>query len=259
VAAAAADPAALAGRARRATRARRARAARAARAGAAVVGRGREAVGRQRRLAHADLAVAAGVEAGCDLRAGRALRGIVEGRRRAGGCEVDGVRGARHQAAAEAVAAVRRDPAADVDAHLRLRGRAVAEARVVGTGLGRVGAGAERVALEVPLAAVVAHARVAVEEAVLLAGVHVVAGDAGGEGRLVVVEGPHALGVGRVDGPVAVVVLAVVARGAVGVAAAAGRAARAGPARPRRSDRAGAAARPGRGRAAPAAGADAAA
>ena len=60
---------------------------------------------------------------------------------------------------------------------------------VVGAGLGGVGAGVGRVALEVPVAAVVALAGVAVEEAVLLAGVHVVAGDAGGERRLVVVAG----------------------------------------------------------------------
>ena len=51
-----------------------------------------------------------------------------------------------------------------------------------------------RVALELPVAAVVAHARVAVEEAVLLAGVAVVAGDPGGERPLVVVEGADALG-----------------------------------------------------------------
>src|SRR5262249_9374204 len=58
---------------------------------------------------------------------------------------------------------------------------------------------------------VVAHARVAVEEAVLLAGIDVVAGDACGERRLVVVERAGALGIGRVDQAVPIVVDAVAA------------------------------------------------
>ena len=53
---------------------------------------------------------------------------------------------------------------------------------------GSCGVGVQRIALELPVAAVVARARVAVEEAVLLAGVHVVARDAGRERALVVVE-----------------------------------------------------------------------
>ena len=89
----------------------------------------------------------------------------------------------------------------------------VHEVRVVGTvGVARV----QGIALELPDAAVVALTAVAVEEAVLLAGVDVVAGDAGGEGALVVVERADALGVPRIDPAIAVVVDAVGALGAGG-------------------------------------------
>jgi len=60
-----------------------------------------------------------------------------------------------------------------------------------------VRARAGRVAPEIPVATVVTLARIAVEEAVLLARVQVVARDAGRERRLVVVEGTDALRIGR--------------------------------------------------------------
>ena len=107
-----------------------------------------------------------------------------------------GVGLARDRAAAEAVAAVRRQLAAAVDALRRLRRRHRALGRVrcgVGLIVAARGVGRLRIALELPLAAVVAHARVAVEEAVLLARVDVVARDAGRERALVVVERPDAL------------------------------------------------------------------
>src|SRR5450432_598131 len=167
------------------------------------------AVGRDGGLADAELAAAAGVHALGHLRAGRALRRIGEVLVRARRGETDGRRRARDKAAAEAVTAVRDVLAAVVDALLRLRGRGRAQVRVLGDVARVVGARAgldERVALELPLAAVVAHARVAVEEAVLFASVHVVTWDAGPERALVVVGGARAFGIGRVDEAVAVVV-----------------------------------------------------
>src|SRR5205814_324955 len=110
-----------------------------------------------------------------------------------------------------------------LDALIGLLGRTVLEVRIVGAGPGGVSARAGRIALQVPLAAVVAHARVTVEEAILLAGVDVVAGDPGAEASLVVVAGAGALRVGAVDQSVAVVVDAVAAgRRADGTARAGG-------------------------------------
>src|SRR5690606_12851794 len=110
------------------------------------------------------------------------------------------------RAAAEAVAPAR--DLAVVEALLRLHVGAIVVVRVVRAA---VAAGAERVALEVPLAVAVAAAGVAVQEAVLLARVHVVAGQPGGEGVLAVVARRDALRIGLVDLAVAVVVHAVAA------------------------------------------------
>ena len=108
-------------------------------------------------------------------------------------------------AAAEAVAAIRCAPETEVFA-LRLLGRrTIFEVGVVGAHARRV----LRIALQVPLAAIVALAAVPVEEAVLLARVHVVARNSRAERGLVVVEGPGTLGIEPVGQTVAVVVFAV--------------------------------------------------
>src|SRR5690606_11889724 len=105
----------------------------------------------------------------------------------------------------EAVTAGWHERLAEDDAALLLVGRlvvAVVAARVCAADeLARV----LRVAAQVPVAAIVALAAVAVEEAILLA-VHVVAGNAGLERALVVVAGAGALRVEQVDEAVAVVV-----------------------------------------------------
>src|SRR5207248_753944 len=121
---------------------------------------------------------------------------------------------ARDHAAAEAVTAVGDQLAAMVDAGLRLRRRHRALAGVLRRVLRVVGAfglDAHRIALQLPLATVVTHPGIAVEEAILLAGVDVVAWDPGGERALVVVQRPDALRVVVVDLAVAVVVDAIAA------------------------------------------------
>src|SRR5262245_19704004 len=167
----------------------------------------RRALGWERRLAQAVLARVARVEAVLRLRARLADWGIggvllIAARR----SELDrhgGLVGERDRAAAEAIAAIRSQAGAGVQALLGLHRRAVLEggivralrcARVLG------------IALQVPLALVVALTAVAVEEAVLLAGVDVVAGDPCLKGFFVVIEGSDALDVPRVDPAVAVVV-----------------------------------------------------
>src|SRR6185436_554385 len=94
------------------------------------VGGGRRAVGGQRRLADADLAVLAGIRALRDLRAARALGRIVEVGGRAGRRQQDRPGRARNHAATEAVTAVRHQLAAGVDAGHRLRRRRRALRRV---------------------------------------------------------------------------------------------------------------------------------
>src|SRR5690606_21435639 len=94
------------------------------------------------------------------------------------------------------------------EALLRLHVGAIVKIRVVGAA---VAARVQRVALEVPGAVAWAAAGVAVEEAVLLARVHVVARQPGGEGVLAVVTRRDALRVGLVDLAVAVVVDAIAA------------------------------------------------
>src|SRR6185436_9083358 len=140
--------------------------------GGAGVGAGRrrdDAAGVGGRLAHANLALATGVHTRGLLRAGRAGGGIVELGGVAGGDEqyVEALAVSGDRAAAEAVAAVGGHPLAVLDALVGLLLGAVVEVLVIRTGLGRVGAGVGGIALEVPVAAVVALARVAVEEAVL--------------------------------------------------------------------------------------------
>src|SRR5690606_12349361 len=110
------------------------------------------------------------------------------------------------RAAAEAVAPAR--DLAVVEALLRLHVGAIVKIRVVGAA---VAARVQRVALEVPGAVAWAAAGVAVEVAVLLARVHVVARQPGGEGVLAVVTRRDALRVGLVDLAVAVVVDAIAA------------------------------------------------
>src|SRR4029079_3526579 len=98
--------------------------------GRAAVGL-RHAVRRQRVLADAVVAVAARGHALRDLRARRALGRIVEVLGRAGGGQPDRRRRAGDDAAAEAVAAVRHQLLALVDAALRLRRRQRALRRVL--------------------------------------------------------------------------------------------------------------------------------
>src|SRR5438552_1165996 len=88
------------------------------------------AVGRQRRLADAELAFVARIRALGHLRAGRTLGRVVEVLGRAGRRQPNCVRRPGNQAATEAVAAVRHELPAVVDAGLRLRRRE--RARVVG-------------------------------------------------------------------------------------------------------------------------------
>src|SRR5690606_10186408 len=88
-------------------------------------------------------------------------------------------------------------------------GRGLAAAALpAGVGAVRALTGVLGIALQVPVAAVIPAAGVAVEEAVLLA-VHVVAQDPGREARLVVVRRARALWVKAVDFAVAIVVDAV--------------------------------------------------
>src|SRR5262245_52724546 len=98
---------------------------------------------------------------------------------------------------------------------LSLHGWAVVVARIVRT-LGR--ARARGIALQVPFAFVVARAAVAVEEAVLLAGIHVVTGYAGCVRAFVVIERPRAFGIPSVDQTISVVVDAVRTLGIPGYA-----------------------------------------
>src|SRR5262249_25131499 len=151
-----------------------------------------------------------------DLRAGRTLGRVTEVLGGAGRRQPDRRRRARDDAAAEAVAAVRHQLLALVDAGLRLRRRQRALRRVrrrVRLVVRAARFHAARLALELPHAAVVTHAGVAVEEAVLLARVDVVARDARRERALVVVQRADALRIVVVDLAVAVVVDAVAALG----------------------------------------------
>src|SRR6185503_17865558 len=169
------------------------------------------------RLAEAELATAAVVDAIRTLSARLALCRIVDRIDRALRRQEDvdpPAIGQRRLAAPEAIAAVRRELGAEVDACLALLGRAVVEIRIV-RALGRAGVG--RVALELPLALVVALAAVAVEEAILLARVDIVARNSGRERALVVVGRSGTFRIVRVDLSVHVVVDAV---GALGRAAA---------------------------------------
>src|SRR5262249_1555049 len=147
----------------------------------------------------AGLAAAVGVAARGDLHAGLALGGIGQrgtgAVRRGVGVGLDGVApgGVADLAAAEAVAAGRRQLAADVDAQLRQRlgadgRRAVGRVVLVRADRAHRDGGRAEQAADVDVAAVVAGAAIAVEEAVLVDGVDVVAGDAGLERGLVVVE-----------------------------------------------------------------------
>ena len=119
----------------------------------------------------------------------------------------------RYCTATEAVAAIRRDGAAVLDTLRRLRRGAIVGGRIVRTAGGRPDSGVGRVAFEVPVATIVPHPGVSVEEAVLLAGVHIVAWYSGCERRLVIVERADALGILEIDFTVSIVIQSIRALG----------------------------------------------
>jgi hypothetical protein len=171
------------------------------------------AIGRNGRLPETQLAATAFIVAAWALGAHRALGGIGEVCRGARRGQANGMIDAGNDATPETVASIRRQFAARVDASLRLLGGAVVESGVVHA---LSGVGVCRIAFQVPVTPVVAHSGIAIEEAILLAGIHVVAGDAGRQRRLVVVQGADAIGIDKVDPPVAVVVQTIAALSVAG-------------------------------------------
>ena len=171
----------------------------------AAVWRGR-AAGIQCRLAQAEFAFAARVHAAGLLRASGTLRRI--GKVGGGACRIQSNRmvDAGDYATAKAITAVGGDGTTALYAFCGLRGGTVVRVWIVwATGRGTCPQ-IRGIAFQIPIAAVVAHAGVAIKEAVLFASVHVVAGNAGSERRFVVVERTDALGILKIDLAVFVIV-----------------------------------------------------